>query len=246
MRIKNWFNGLRNQSIEYEGLALPATHLRTGGSQFRENAFFIRSAIQEVERLKSYFDLSPDSVLLDVGCGFGRLAIGLISKFTNISYIGIDVNPTAVNWCQKYISSQYPNFRFIHLDLQNERYNPDGQPIDTQFELPLKDETVNIVYLYSVFSHMLRDDVKHYLRELNRVLVSNGNVFFTAFSEQDVPIETVNPAGYQNINWKADLHCVRYNHGFLLSVIEKNNFLLKTFEYGGETEGQSAFYLTKR
>lgn len=245
MSIKNWLNSLRKERVDYEGLTLPAVYLRTGGSQFHDNAYFVRSANQEVARLKNHFNLSPDSVLLDVGCGFGRLAIGLINTTNNISYIGIDVNNTAIEWCKKHIASQYPNLRFIHLDLQNQRYNPDGKPIDILFKLPMESETIDIVYLYSVFSHMLQNDVRHYLHELNRVLVANGNVFFTAFSEQDVPMETVNPPGYQNIDWKADLHCVRYNHEFLLSLIKENGFLLEKFEYGDETEGQSAFYLTK-
>ena len=236
MSIKNWLNSLRKESVEYEGLTLPAVHLRTGGHQFRENTFFVWSANQEVERLKACFNLSTASVLLDIGCGFGRLAIGLLNTLDNISYIGVDVNNKAIEWCQKHIARQYPNFRFIHLDLQNKRYNPNGKLIDIQFRLPIESETIDIVYLYSVFSHMLQNDVRHYLHELNRVLVVNGNLFFTAFSEQDVPVETVNPPGYQNIDWKADLHCVRYNHEFLLSMIEESCFFLEKFEHGDETE----------
>lgn len=245
MHIKDWLKYLRRDSVAYEGLILPAVHLRTGGPQFRENSYFVQSGKQEVNRLREHFDLSSASVLLDVGCGFGRLAIGLTHTVDELSYIGIDVNKTAISWCQKHITSRYPNFRFIYLDLQNKRYNPDGKPIDIQFKLPLESSTINVAYLYSVFSHMLQNDVRHYLKELNRVLVANGTVFFTAFSEYNVPPESVNPPGYQDIEWKDDLHCVRFNHDFLLSIINGSGFLLEEFEHGNETEGQSAFYLTK-
>lgn len=246
MNIKSWLNHLRKDNVNYKSLTLPAFHLRTGGAQFHDNAYFVQSANQEVVRLKTHFNLSNNPVLLDIGCGFGRLAIGFINNIDTISYIGIDVNNIAISWCRKYIANYCSDFRFIHLNLHNKRYNPNGNPINASFKLPLDDETVHIVYLYSVFSHMLQNDVKLYLHELNRILVPGGGIFFTAFSEPNVPIETVNPPDYQNIEWKAELHCVRYNHKFLLSLLEKNGFILDSFEYGNETEGQSAFYITKQ
>ncbi|MBK8904965.1 MAG: class I SAM-dependent methyltransferase [Anaerolineaceae bacterium] len=243
--IKNWFRNKRKETVTFENLTLPALHLRTGGEQFRDNKYFVHSAQKEITRLKTHFGLSGSSVLLDIGCGFGRLAIGFLSIGDPISYLGIDVNNNAITWCDKHISSRNPRFHFIHLNLQNNRYNPKGKSIDLNFKLPLDDKSVDVVYLYSVFSHMLQNDIKHYLRELSRVLVSRGTVFFTAFAEPDVPTETVNPPGYQNIEWKDALHCVRYNHDFLLTLIEESGFTVDEFKYGEETEGQSAFYLSK-
>lgn len=243
--IINWLKNKRKETVSFETLTLPALHLRTGGKQFRDNKYFVHSAQQEVARLKTHFSLSECSVLLDIGCGFGRLAIGFLSTGDPISYVGIDVNNSAITWCEKYVSNHNSRFQFIHLNLQNNRYNPNGEPIDLKFKLPLDDKSVDAVYLYSVFSHMRQKDIKYYLRELNRVLVSSGNVFFTAFTESGVPIETVNPPGYQNIKWKDELHCVRYNHNFLLGLIKDSGFAVEKFEYGQETEGQSAFYLSK-
>ena len=243
--IKNWLKNKRKETASFENLTLPAVHLRTGGKQFRDNKYFVQSAQQEVARLKDNFSLSKHSVLLDLGCGFGRLAIGFLSTGDPVSYIGIDVNNNAISWCERYISSRNSTFQFVHLNLQNNRYNPSGEPIDLKFKLPLEDKSVDVIYLYSVFSHMLQNDIKYYLRELHRVLVSSGKVFFTAFTEPDVATETVNPPGYQNIEWKDALHCVRYNHDFFLGLIEDSGFAVKKFEYGQETEGQSAFYLSK-
>lgn len=244
--IKNWIKNKRKDTVTFENLTLPARHLRTGGTQFRDNKYFVYSAQQEVTRLQTHFNLSESSVLLDIGCGFGRLATGLLITGVQISYIGIDVNNNAIAWCQKHISSRSSRFQFIHLNLQNYRYNPNGDPIDLKFKLPLDDKSFDIVYLYSVFSHMLQSDVKHYLREINRILVSAGKVFFTAFAEPNVPPETVNPSGYQNIEWKDALHCVRYNQNFLLALVEENGFIVDEFKHGEETEGQSAFYLSKQ
>lgn len=47
--------------------------------------------------------------------------------------------------------------------------------------LPLEDGTVDVVILWSVFTHMFEHDIAHYLREFRRVLRPNGRIFFSCF-----------------------------------------------------------------
>jgi SAM-dependent methyltransferase len=230
--------------IRFENYALPAKRLRTGGVEFQDNAYLLRSAKLEAQRLIEHCQLQDNDRILDVGCGFGRLPIGLIDIPYKISYLGLDVNPTAVNWCQRHITARRPELQFMHLDAQNERYNPDGQPLDSQFHFPLPENSFDIIYLYSVFSHMVLPDIEIYLGEFRRLLNRNGRLFFTAFTEKDAPDMSVNPANYRDIEWKSALHCVRYNHDFLHNLLVNYGFQLDNFVYEQETNGQSALYFS--
>jgi ubiquinone/menaquinone biosynthesis C-methylase UbiE len=231
-------------AVGYSGLTLPEKQLRTGGLEFQDDAFFVQSAQGEAKRAIDHLYLSSDQQILDVGCGFGRLAIGLIDILPNVSYVGLDVNPVAIEWCQRYIEKKFSSFHFIKLNVKNDRYNPSGEELNSLFHFPLPVQSFNAAYLYSVFSHMEQKDIEIYLHELHRVLDKNGRLFFTAFAEKNVPDMTINPPNYRNIEWKNALHCVRYNFDYLHDLIQKCGFQLDEFIYEQETNGQSAFYVS--
>ena len=54
-------------------------------------------------------------------------------------------------------------FRFHHVDARNELYNPFGQGVTSDFRLPVEDGTVDRIGLASVFTHLLEDEVVHYM-----------------------------------------------------------------------------------
>lgn len=64
--------------------------------------------------------------MLDVGSGIGRMARPLTKFLTSGSYVGIDIVPRGIEWCQRHITSRYPNFTFQHADVYNKEYNPTG------------------------------------------------------------------------------------------------------------------------
>src|SRR5215211_609011 len=69
--------------------------------------------------------LEPHDDVLDIGCGVGRIAVGLTEYLTG-RYEGFDISPAAIAWCQENITSRYPNFRFTVADIGNTVYNPEG------------------------------------------------------------------------------------------------------------------------
>jgi SAM-dependent methyltransferase len=148
----------------------------------------------------------------------------------------------SILWCKKHIQPVHPKFQFLHTDVWSERYNPKGAKPGATFRLPFDDQSLDIIYLYSVFSHMLTDDVRIYAGEFKRVLASGGSVFLTAFVEDNVPDVVENPVGYK-MAWDSVLHCVRYNAAFLKQVFADAGFQISNFVYGQETDGQSAIYL---
>ena len=53
--------------------------------------------------------------------------MGLIAKEHTLHYMGIDVNKRAIEWCKKYIAENNQEFRYLHRDLFDARYNPNGK-----------------------------------------------------------------------------------------------------------------------
>lgn len=243
--LKNLYFSIISDKIVYDEYILPAKHLRYCGSNFHDNEYYISSALKEANRLINELSLNKNSRILDVGCGVGRLAIGISKKIPNISeYCGIDVSERAIDWCNKYIHGRFANFNFYRLNFKNELYNKFGKELNASFNLPFADKRFEIIYLYSVFSHMRSNDILVYLREFNRVIKDQGRIFLTAFIEDGVEDETENPENYR-MKWKMPLHCVRYERVYFDNLVKNCGFKIDRFDYEIETDGQSGIYLSQ-
>ncbi len=132
------------------------------------------------QNLVSMVDLSPTSRVLEIGCGFGRLGISL-SRYLDEDgeYHGIDIVPSAINWCNRNVQGPHGNVHFIHADIYNGEYNPHGCLKASDYRFPFGNSTFDIVVLISVFTHMLPTDVDHYLSEIARVLAPGGRCYAT-------------------------------------------------------------------
>jgi len=127
-------------------------------------------------------DLQPHERVLEIGCGSGRMAIPLASHLSPAgSYVGMDIARPSIAWCQRNISRRHPNFHFLHVDLYNKRYNPNGLYLAREYTFPFKSRSFDLILLISVFTHLLPEDTEHYLREIARLLQRDGRGFFTFF-----------------------------------------------------------------
>lgn len=119
--------------------------------------------------------LMPDHRALDVGCGYGRMAVPLTRYLTGQgAYRGFDIKAEAIAWCQDKISARWDNFHFEHANIYNGNYNPLGVTRASEYEFPYQDESFDFVVLTSVFTHMLAPDLENYLAEIARVLKPAG------------------------------------------------------------------------
>jgi SAM-dependent methyltransferase len=184
--------------------------------------------------------------VLDVGCGYGRLPIGLLRVVGPVDYLGVDVHPGSIAWCRRYLERAHPSYRFTWIDRENERYNPGGGAIDEAFRLPAADGSIDLAYLYSVASHLTEAHLVVYLTALRRVLVPGGRVFLTAFVEEGVPPVMVNPPGYAFARCSGPLHVVRYERGHFTRLLDEAGFGVERFDHGAETDGQSGVYLATK
>jgi SAM-dependent methyltransferase len=126
--------------------------------------------------------LRPGDRVLDIGCGSGRIALQL-TQYLNPqgSYAGFDVNPAVVQWCQENITPAHPNFRFEYRPLFNSLYNRNAGQSAAAVNFPYPDSSFDFVLATSVFTHLLKDDCMHYLRETARVLKPGGRSVHTFF-----------------------------------------------------------------
>jgi SAM-dependent methyltransferase len=165
-----------NLLIGYNDDSYPPARLHfVGGGNFGGAGFeFLRYFI-ELGGMKR-----TDRVL-DVGSGVGRMAIPMTNYLKHGSYVGFDIVPEGVTWCQQKITPKHPNFQFLLADIYSERYNPKGTQDSTTFRFPVEDESVDFVFLTSVFTHLLLPEAEHYLKEIGRVLKKGGRVLGTWF-----------------------------------------------------------------
>jgi SAM-dependent methyltransferase len=141
---------------------------------------FTRAGNEFLGYLKKYGALEPGDCALDVGCGVGRMAMPLTKYLSKSgSYDGFDIVPRAIEWCSNNITPRYPNFRFYFADIYNKHYNPNGRLRAADFRFPYDDGKFDLVFLTSVFTHMLQNDVEHYLSEISRVLKLDGRCLIT-------------------------------------------------------------------
>ena len=231
-------------SVRFKNLNLPPAHMRQCTAEFRDDAYFVESAEREVRKLVEHCGLNSESRILEIGCGSGRLPVGLISTHQSIErYVGLDVDVEAVRWCERWIAPEHATFQFVHIDVYNERYNPTGATcLDDRFRFDVADQSCDIIYLYSVFTHMEIDDVRVYMREFKRIMAPKGKAFLTAYLEENVPYVTVNPPEYRQAS-QGPLHRIRFSHDFFVSQLSEQGLRMSRFDHQGEHDRQSGVYL---
>jgi len=233
--------------VRHRGSILPPRRLRLCDEKFKDDDYFLKTAELEAERLLARLGCTTHSKVLEIGCGAGRLPIGILRKIGEIEYVGLDVLPDRIEWCRKYISGPHPSFQFRHLNVYSERYNTNGKPIDGSFRFDYPSDYFDIVYLYGVVINMTEEHTRIYLRDIRRLVKPTGRVFISASVEENVPKVTVNPPGYLGFEFSGPLNHVLYERNYFRSILEESGLKITEeermpMEY---FEMQTAFYLTK-
>jgi len=79
------------------------------------------------------------------------------------------------------ISPRWPNFEFSWAPIYNAKYNPFGTISATGFRFPYEDASFDFAFATSLFTHIVRDEARHYLAETARVLKPGGSCLLTFF-----------------------------------------------------------------
>lgn len=113
---------------------------------------------------KSGLDIEEIDSFLDFGCGCGRL-IRHWNKLEKPAIHGTDYNPRLISWCEK-------NLKFARF-----RVN------DLVGELEYESGGFDLVYAFSVFTHLTEAQHYFWIEELTRVLRPGGHLLITTHGE---------------------------------------------------------------
>jgi SAM-dependent methyltransferase len=153
--------------------------------------------------LQDVVGLNPHFNVLEIGCGIGRDAIPLTDILSEQAvYLGIDIIKPSIDWCSNSITARHPNFRFIHFDIKDQLTNPHGEMKLQDYSIPVDNNSIDRIILWSVFTHMFRDDIVYYLKEFRRVLKPSGLVFATCFIVNDEVLSLARATGVTSYNLK--------------------------------------------
>jgi len=151
---------------------------------------FYQGGARFAETFELWGGLKGSDRVLDIGCGPGRMAIGIGERFgwTN-QLTGFDVIKRDVEVCRQAITPDHPNFVFHHVDAWNGRYNPKGTTQPDEVTFPANHGSVDFAFATSVFTHMFRKEVVRYLSEAFRTLAPGGRLLSTWFVMTDDALE---------------------------------------------------------
>jgi len=160
----------RRETGAADGLPLPPARLRAQVGPLHADAeFFLGSGKHNAELIRDLLLDAGSSIeqldaLLDWGCGCGRV-LRHWSGLPSTRVFGCDINPKMVEWCND------------HLPFVEAAVNELSPP------LPYRDSTFDLVYAFSVMTH-LSEKLQHvWMRECRRVLKPGGYLLFSTLGE---------------------------------------------------------------
>ena len=121
---------------------------------------FERTALENAELMAPF--IGSDAVVVDVGCGIGRVALRMAERCAEIWCV--DVSPEMIAFARERLAA-VPNARFVVSE---------GV---TASQVP--DEAADFVYSILVLQHLEREDAFVLLKDLHRFTRPGGRALFT-------------------------------------------------------------------
>lgn len=221
------------------------------GLIFTGSGDFTKIGEQFFAHFQKYCDFDKDSAVLDIGCGIGRMAV----PFTNYlspkgRYEGFDIVKVGIDWCTKNIQSRFPNFNFKLIPLKNDLYRLDTDKKAAELQFPYENDSFDLVFLTSVFTHMMPEDVENYISEIQRVLVKDKKCFATFFIIDEEVKTSSNGIGsksfphnfgeYYLMDKNVKEANVAFKKSYIEDLLKKNNLEMTHFIKGNWSGIQNA------
>jgi SAM-dependent methyltransferase len=141
----------------------------------------VDEAVWLIEHVCGHLDVPDLSELtvLDIGCGT-RFAQAFAARGVPVkTYVGVDVSAPVIELLRENIAK--PGFEFHHLNAWNDRYNRAGLSLaDVTLEC-LEGRQFDVIWLFSVFTHLAPADYVAMLRLLRPHIAPQGRLFYSLF-----------------------------------------------------------------
>jgi SAM-dependent methyltransferase len=139
------------------------------------------SAARETSAFLDRLGLLKDiRLVLDVGCGAGAMVEELRRRLpADGRYVGFDVHAPSIRWCRKRWAGD-ARLSFEIAPVSSPYGSAKGRAIET-YRFPVEDGEADLILAKSVFTHLLREQARHYLSETRRALRPGRPAIVTAF-----------------------------------------------------------------
>ncbi len=165
-----WWDGMVPRRRLWEGPRDPFVH-------------FIRWTFEYRAYLPLLCGLAADSAVLELGCSHGRTMLALIGYLKPPGrYEGLDIVAEKIDFAQKHIHAVNPEFNFTFANIYNPAYNaaPDAMKAE-DYRFPYPDNTFDVAYAASLFTHLQPPAAANYFRETRRTMKKGGKCLFSFF-----------------------------------------------------------------
>ena len=155
----------------------------------------------QLEYLRSQ-GMSPDSSLLDYGCGAGSAAVNFVSYLQSQRYTGADISQSCLDVAQQRIvehqlTEKQPEF--VHLD---------GGSVES-----LSGRTFDFIWAQSVMTHMPPENIGQLLQALIPLMHANSRFYATFAYTEGSPVHHrykdwyYNPSFFHEVSNGLPLNC---------------------------------------
>ncbi len=139
-----------------------------------------------IDVMDNMLEIVPGMKVLDFGCGCGRVALPILERIGDAGrLVGVDIIPELIQFCQDEIKALHPNSDFYQLNAKNSHYKKWTKDqlaginqIDELSEIP--ESGFDLIFAFSVFTHLGIADSKKYLEQLSKLLGRNGKLVISA------------------------------------------------------------------
>lgn len=177
-----------SEYFHFRGYDIPVDLLnKTGGGTDK----FEEVSDWHIAQVQKHICINDTDSVVEIGCGIGRDAIPLTGLLSRGSYVGTDTIGPSIRWCAENISPRHENFTFVHHDIHDTLHNPKGTLRAVDIRLPSEDESVDLILLHSVFTHMMEDEIVHYVGEFRRIMKPSGRVWASCFLVNDALLSAI-------------------------------------------------------
>lgn len=108
--------------------------------------------------------ISTKTAVLDFGCGWGRNSRFFFKDVDSVNFYGVDVDPEMISFCTSAMTCG--NYAIVHPEPP------------TTFE----SNSLDVIFAYSVFSHLAEPVALKWIEEFSRILKPNGILLATTQS----------------------------------------------------------------
>jgi SAM-dependent methyltransferase len=178
-KVRSWSIRAKERALgqpiveTHNSLPLPPPHLRHAVANSEDVAWFLQAGAEGAACLREVLEKSGIvfndlGAVLDFGCGVGRVLRHLADP-TGPALHGTDFNREMIAWC----AASLPFALFQVNDLKG--------------PLAFENESFELIYAFSVFTHLAEPSQIAWIEELRRVLRPGGHLVLTLHGEHYLP-----------------------------------------------------------